>query len=418
MLKYYIIKQFGVLFVVYPIIIVGGGFSGLVLANGLTDNNIDFLLLERNDRVGKKLLATGNGRGNVTNKNIALENYHGADFSFPSFALKTYDNRHIEGFFDKKGIILTCEEGKVYPASLQANSLLDGLRLYIDEAKIKTNAYVSDITFDKAKKLFTVKTKDDIYYSRAVALCVGGMAGKAFGTDGSSYRLAEKFGHKVSKLYPALVQLVTEKGSLKGLKGVKQTVKATLTVGGKVIKTAVGDLLFTDNGLSGNTIFTLSSFSAGKTDCTINVEFVPQIDVEQIIKSLKNRRDSYPDLLGETLLSGLVHSRISSKICQEAGVAKLIYSKISDKQIEMLAKTLKNTCFKVVDTTGFDNAQVTNGGVLTKDVNPETMESKLVSGLYLCGEVLDVAGDCGGYNLQWAYSSANCVLGAIINGNR
>ena len=403
---------------VYPVIIVGGGFSGLVLANGLVDNNIDFLLLERNDRVGKKLLATGNGRGNVSNKNIALENYHGTEVSFAEYALKKYDNRHIEGFFDKKGIILTCEDNKVYPASLQANALLDGLRHYIDGRKIITNAYVTDIAYDKAKKVFSVKTKDAVYQSKAVALCVGGKAGKAFGTDGSSYKLCEAFGHKVSKLYPSLVQLVVDKNAVKGLKGVKQTVKATLKIGGKLVNSAVGDLLFTDNGLSGNTIFTLSSQVAGHKDCEIFVEFLPKIELEAIVESLKNRRASYPTLLGEALLSGLVHSRISTKLAMEHGVSKLTLDQISDKQIVNLAKALKNTQFKVVDTLGFDNAQVTHGGVLTRDVDPVTMQSKLVKGLYLCGELLDIAGDCGGYNLHWAYATANCVLGAILNGNR
>ena len=165
--------------------------------------------------------------------------------------------------------------------------------------------------------------------------------------------------------------------------------------------------MFTDNGLSGNTIFTLSSQYCGKPNCTVLVEFVPQVSLEDIIESLKNRRASYPTLSGEALLSGLVHSRISAKLCTEFGLTKLNLSQISDKQIVALANALKNTRCSIGKSMG----------VLTKDVNPITMESKLQKGLYLCGEILDIAGDCGGYNLQWAYSTANCVMGAILDGN-
>lgn len=401
---------------IYSVIIVGGGFSGLTLMNELLKDDVCFLLLEKNDRLGKKILATGNGRGNVSNVDLSADSYHGDDRSFCEYALKTYDNGHIRRFFEEKGVLLTSENGRIYPLSLQANAVLDALRLQADEKRVKTSCEVTDITFDQKQKLFKVYTEKGEYLSKKVVLCVGGKAAPHFGTDGKSYRLAEKFGHTITDLYPSLVQLTAEKQDIQGLKGVKENAKVTACLGKRVLSCLEGDILFTDNGVSGNTVFYLSSYITDKQGVSLYVDFLPGIEKAVCVDSLIKRRSAFPDLPIESFLSGLVHSRISYKTISDVFKEKtnsLKYKDVSDADIVRLVEKLKNTVIRITGNTGFSNCQVTKGGIFTNQVDNVTMESKLVKGLYFCGEVLDVDGNCGGYNLQWAFSSAQCVYNAI-----
>lgn len=401
---------------IYSVIIVGGGFSGLVLANECKSGGVPFLLLEKNDRLGKKILATGNGRGNVSNVDLSIKHYHSNENGFCEYAIKNYDNGLIARFFEERGVLLSDENGKIYPVSRQANAVLDALRLGLSDDEFKTSSQVTDITYDKAKKVFTVLADNKAYYAKNVALCVGGKSSPNFGSDGKSYSLAEKFGHKITKLYPSLVQLTTKKESVKGLKGVKENAKVTAFDGTVMLSEAVGDILFTDNGVSGNTVFSLSSYLVDKKNPKIKIDFLPDLSAETCKQNLENRRAYYKDLTVESFLSGLVHSRISYKTVfglYGDKTAKLKYSDVTDRDIDKLVTALKNTEIEIVGNLGFSQSQVTKGGVSVKDVDALTMESKLQKGLYLIGEVLDVDGDCGGYNLQWAFSSAKCAYRSI-----
>lgn len=403
---------------IYPVIIVGGGFSGLVLANLLNDDKINYLLIEKNDRLGKKILATGNGRGNVSNLDLSLSHYHGKNPSFCEYAIKNFDNRLIGRFFESKGVLLSNEGNRIYPSSKQANGILDCLRLGLNEKNILLSTAVTDIVYDEHKKFFTVTANGKEYFAENVVLSVGGAVGEHFGTDGSSYRLVEKFGHKVSKLYPSLVQLTADKESVKGLKGVKETAEVKAFSDDRFLSVAKGDLLFTDNGVSGNTVFFLSSYLTDVKNPSLKVNFIPDVLDENAVKILKVRKNTFPKLSAESFLSGLVHSRISYKICSDfygKKTSSLKYEDITDKDISNLVKLLKNTVINITGTCGFKNAQVTRGGIDTTFVNNATMQSKIIKGLYFTGEVLDVDGDCGGYNLQWAFSSATCAYRSIID---
>lgn len=403
-------------FMIYPVIIVGGGFSGLITMNLLIKDGIDFLLLEKNDRLGKKILATGNGRGNVSNLDLSLSHYHGKDAFFASYAVKNYDNGLIAEFFKEKGVILSAENGKLYPMSKQANSILDALRFSDNKKKAKTSAEVKDISFDEKTKVFTVDSTIGRFYAKKVVLAVGGKSSPHFGTDGKSYSLAQKFGHKLTPLYPSLVQLTTEKDAIRGLKGVKEYAKVSSYDGDKFLDSMTGDILFTDNGISGNTAFFLSSRLVDGLNPVVYVNFLPDTDDSVVIDSLKARRKEYPLLGAETFLSGLVHSRIARKTAIKVlgeNIADIKYEDVSDVEIEKLVYVLKNTKIKITGNAGFSNSQVTKGGIDTKDVSPETMQSVFNPNLYLIGEVLDVDGDCGGYNLQWAFSSAMCAYKSI-----
>ena len=394
------------------VVIVGGGFSGLILANSLKTKKIDFLLIEKNDRVGKKILATGNGRCNFTNQYLSEECYHEGQKGFSAYAIKKFDNQAIEGFFKNLGVLSTVENGKVYPASLLANSILDALRLALLGEEVLTSSKVVDIK--KSGNIFSVKLDNgDIINAENVVLAFGGKAGSQFGTDGSSYTLATNFGHKLTKLYPSLVQMKCESQAVKGLKGIKQKAKVELYNGNKFIKSTYGDLLFADNGVSGNAVFYLSSYLGSADKPSLIVDLVPDYNAEEIFASLQNKVKAFPNITGDKLLNGVVASRLSTKIATELEIHGKKLCELSNQKINLAIERVKKYRIVVTGTLGFNNAQVTSGGIETSYVDNKTFESKLAPGLYIIGEALDVDGDCGGYNLQFAFSSAMCVSEAI-----
>ncbi len=384
----------------YKAVIIGGGASGLVsairLANEFSGDNI--CVLERLDRVGKKILSTGNGQGNITNEKINLSFFHGKNPTFCEFALKEYDNLSVINFYKELGLLITVENGKIYPMSKQASSVLDALRFKVENLGISviTNAYVKDISV--SNNLFTVKTESgNDFFCENVILAVGGKSAKHLGTDGSSYSLYEKFGHKTSALYPSLVQLKAEMKNLKGLKGLKQKVNVKVVGNENIVKS--GDILFTDYGVSGNAIFGISSYlDKGKGE--ISVDFCPEITEEDLNAFLTEKIKNCNYLSEEYLLSGIINNKIGYALIKNSGL------KVDITNIKNIVKTIKNYKISITGTMGFDYSQVTNGGLLTEDFDNKTMQSKLQKGLYAIGEVLDIDGDCGGYNLQWAFSSA------------
>lgn len=394
------------------VVIVGGGFSGLVAANRLKDKNIDFLLVEKNDRVGKKILATGNGRCNFSNRNLSENFYHGENKNFCEQAIKKYDNKAIEGFFEHLGVLSTVENGKVYPASLTANSILDALRLRLRDDEVLTNSKV--VSIESCGEYFTVTTDSGKKIkAENVILAFGGKVGKQFGTDGSSYSLATNFGHKLTKLYASLVQMKCDMAAVKGLKGIKQKALVGLYSDKTLVKQTEGDLLFTDNGVSGNAIFFLSSYIHELIKPNLIVDFVPDYTKEEIYLSLENKVKAFPSVTGDRLLNGIVASRLSSKIAVELSFNNKKLCEIEKTAINQAIDRVKGYNIAGLSTLGFDNAQVTHGGIVTSDIDIFTFESKLQKGLYIVGEALDIDGDCGGYNLQFAFSSAMCAAEAI-----
>lgn len=392
---------------IYKVAVIGGGASGLMCAVDLcSDKNAlsgsDVLILERNDRVGKKLIATGNGQGNLMNEHFGVENYRG-ERSFIEKFVRLAKEIDLEKYLSDLGIPLcTLKDGKMYPLSRQANSVLDSLRAYLSfkGCVTQTEAFVKGV---KSKKDYFVLTTDNgDYFAEKVVMATGGMAAKQFGTDGSSYLLAERFGHKKTNLYPALVQLKTETNAIKGLKGLKEVASVTAYKNGKPLKTCVGDLLFTDYGVSGNTVFQLSSVFDGMGEEYLSVEFLPELSIEKLVEII-TKRQSLEHIDNNEVLSGILNKRV--------GQAVLKASK--SNQATDIAHAVKNFKLKITGNLGFNYAQVTKGGIATKDVNPLTMESKLVKDFYLVGETLDVDGDCGGYNVTFAFVSGIIASRAI-----
>ncbi len=383
----------------YKVIIVGAGASGLLCAvellggeNALSPS--DVLLLEANERVGKKLVATGNGQGNFANENFCAEKYHG-DRSFISAFVQQFNEMDLEGYFASIGIPLcTADDGKKYPVSKQANSALDIIRMYLAHkgCKIVTDARVQDVKYVGGR--YQIKTSQKTFYSQNTVLAFGGKAGKQFGTDGTSYHLAQNFSHNLTELYPSLVQLKTPLEKIKGLKGQKEYVTVSAYDGDRFIAQESGELLFTEYGISGSAVFYLSSRLTDKKNPNVKIEFLPQFTKEQVADLIKTRLQlGYFDV-GDCLV-GILNKKIGQAIVKN----------VESPSPEKIASAVKNFRLKITGNLGFNYAQVTKGGIDTNQINPFSMQSKLQKGLYIIGEALNVDGDCGGYNLSFAFAT-------------
>lgn len=397
----------------YSVAVIGGGFSGLCFCNLLLKNQKisaeNVVLLEGGKRVGKKILATGNGRGNLTNVCVSPEFYHGsADFA--AAALKRYSNAELIDFFYSLGLI-TCEEnGKIYPASFSASAICDVLRFSLEDKKLRvlTEFYVNDLNFDLKNDCFSIKSNNgEQIFAKKVVLATGGASGAGFLTDGKSYALAKKFGHKITDLSPSLVQIKTEREILKGLKGLKQEVNLSLFGSVKkgesprFIKCFSGDLLFCDYGVSGNAAFSLSAYLKGVNEPTLKIEFLPNFSESELNKKLVPLAKNGASL--ERVFVSVLPSRLMQTLIKRAGFAPQNIA--TEKNVSAVNRLIKGLFVKVEGVLNFESSQVTAGGVDVRDVNFD-MQSKLKKGLYIIGEALNVDGDCGGYNLQWAFTSA------------
>ncbi|MBO4594260.1 MAG: aminoacetone oxidase family FAD-binding enzyme [Clostridia bacterium] len=379
----------------FKVAVVGGGAAGLTLAAELVRKGVkggDILVLERNDRVGKKLLVTGNGQCNLSNENMRPEFYHGDAAVISSFleGLKTFD---LKEFFYSLGVPLKADgEGRIYPLSKQAGAVLDAFRFFLTENSVEIVTGAKVLSAEKKDGVFRLVSEKGEFSADKVAFAFGGAAGKRFGTDGTSYSLAESFGHSVTSLYPSLVQIKTETQKIRGLKGLKEDVRITASDGERAIRTETGELLFTDYGVSGSVVFKISGYLAGLSDPRINIEFLPDFTRKEIEKII-NDKLRLDFINKKEILSGLLNKMVGAAVVKTAKA-------LSAPEI---AKAVKNFCLKVTGNTGFNNAQVTKGGINGGEIRPETFESKLCDGLYIVGESLDVDGDCGGYNLTFAF---------------
>ncbi len=393
----------------YKVAIVGGGSAGLITAIELLSNSTilkgeEIAILERNDRVGKKLIATGNGQGNLTNANFGQEFYHG-EKGFVRAFVEQANAIDIKKYLAKLGVYLTeGKDGKIYPLSKQASAVLDIFRAFLKNKGVEeiTDCKIENVRNDGQKFILSANGKN--IFAEKVVLAFGGKSAKQFGTDGTSYNLAQSFGHKITELYPTLVQLKTELKDIKGLKGLKENVKLTALDKDVELKSATGELLFTEYGVSGNAVFQISTELTRCKSPKIRVEFLPELDKKQIMDMLIAREKS-GYISGENYLTGIVNKRVGQAIIKRAG-------RIAPSAV---VNALKSFEIEVTGNLGFNYSQVTRGGVETKNVNPFTMESKLQKGLYIVGEALDIDGDCGGYNLTFAFVSGIISARAIKN---
>lgn len=370
-------------------------------------------ILERNPRVGKKILATGNGRCNFTNINAGVDFYHGSNPKFAYSALANFTVEDTIRFFEKLGIAHKVEDfGKVFPMSDQASSVLDVLRYELKElgVRIVVDAFIKEIT--RANGKFIVELADGkVYHGDRVILATGGKAMPSSGSDGSGYDLASRLGHGIIEVFPALVQLMLEGSFFKRIEGVKFVGTAEIIHRGKSVARDRGDILFANYGVSGPPILQISR-AAGELlkegeEVHLRITVMDRMSREELRDLLNRRFQSSPTKPVDFSLVGLINKRLIPVVLQQAGIDDITCpaASLSAKDRQGIVDILTDWRFKVRGTKGWSSAQVTAGGIDTSEIDPNTMESKLVRGLFFAGEVMDIDGQCGGYNLQWAWSS-------------
>lgn len=391
-------------------IILGGGAAGLTAAAALADSGLRVAIIERLDRVGKKILSTGNGRCNLSNTDMD-PGYYAPSTSFVSEVYRQTTPKDVLAFFDSLGLMTAAEEGRIYPRSMQASAVLDVLRIACEKGNVQI------ITGQKAVSILPSKRggwsvqleSGEGVFAPALLCAMGGSAAPSMGTDGSGLRLLTKLGHRAAPLYPALVQLKSAHPALKSLKGIRVQAQLTLCVNGKTAAQETGELLFQDYGVSGVCVFQLSRFASralaeGKS-VTLSVNLLPEVD--DVHNWLCQRIERHPHWAASQLFTGVLHRLLAQAILKEAGVpADAVLSALTHAQHSALTRALSSFSLPLTGTQGFAQAQVTAGGILTDEVDPATLQSRLFSGLYLAGELLDVDGPCGGYNLHFAFASA------------
>ncbi len=399
--------------------IIGGGASGLCTALSLKQKNINIsvAVFEQLQRVGKKLITTGNGRCNITNKNLSLKRYHSENPEFFKFALNKYSNCFAENFFNGLGVLFKSEEDKVYPYSLQASSVVDALRFGIDRMGVKL--YLETEITDTIKKNgnYIICSNDKKYFAKTVVIATGLLSGgKKLGSSGSMLKILKNKGYSVIPTTPSIVQIKTDNSVTKSLKGIKVEADATLVFNDKKLKTESGEVLFCDYGLSGPPILQLSREVSRKNGkFYILLDLMPEYSFDDLVALLNDRTKALSDSCLEEFFTGMLNKRVGQQLIKFIGKPlKDNTQTLSQKDIKALAFLIKNLRFEVLGTTGFENSQVTAGGLDTEGFEDKTMMSKKDKGLFAVGEVLDVDGDCGGFNLQWAWSSAFCASDAII----
>ena len=390
--------------------IIGAGASGMAAALAAAENpEVEVLVLERQSRVGRKLLATGNGRCNLTNLHALEGGYHGESPDFSKEALTRFSPEETLAWFRSLGLYTVAEpSGRVYPYSDQANSVVDVLRLAMDKPNI---TLVTGFTVEKIRREpegFTLGSREDSYFCHKVIVACGGLAGSKLGGTMSGYQLLGKLGHRSTRLRPALVQIKCGWGGVVGLKGVRANCHVKIFRDEALFAQSTGELQFTEMGLSGPVIFEISrDVCFGKGDWEARLDFLPEMSpVELEAMLLERKQRNFPM---EELLTGILHNRLGRVLTKAAGIGGRQAGDLTREEIAQVCRTVKAFAIPLTEPLGMDSAQVTAGGVLTENFDPKTLESRLVPGLYACGEVLDVDGDCGGYNLQWAWSSGRCA---------
>lgn len=389
------------------IAIIGAGASGMAAALSAAENEKNqVILLERQARVGRKLQATGNGRCNLSNIHATTQGYHGQNPDFVKGAISAFSPEDTLAWLGSLGLFTVTEEsGKVYPYSDQANSVVDVLRFALEKENItlKTGYEVSKV--QKTENGFLLTNGEESITCDKLIIACGGLAGSKLGGTMAGYKLLEKFGHRSTKLRPSLVQIKSSWPELPSLKGIRANCHVQILHNGALYAQSTGELQLTEHGISGPVIFEISrDVCAERGKWTAKLDFLPHISAEIVDAELQRRRQT--DLPMEELLTGMIHNRLGRVLTKTAGVkGKQYANQISNAELLEVVANVKGLEIDLTEPLGMDSAQVTAGGVITDGFDPNTMESKLVPGLYACGEVLDIDGDCGGYNLQWAWSS-------------
>ncbi len=389
--------------------IIGAGASGIMAAIKASALGAKVTLFDKKDKIGKKILVTGNGRCNFSNLNLSEDYYYTDDDDYLKRALNKFNNKDLIFFFTELGLLIKEKNGYLYPACEQASTVLDVLRNGLKKRNVEVITETNIVSaVKKDGKFILTSEKKETFEFDSIIVSTGGMASLSKGETANGYKLCESFGHNVSKLYPALTQLKCEGLNFKAVSGVKSDCRLSLFVEDELAMSQLGEVLFTDYGISGIVSMQVSHYAAECLDAGRNVyavlDLIPDFK-EEDLKSL-----TIPKLLlngdetCEEFFTGLLHKKLNMEIIKANGLKPSeIVGNIDREKIVDAVLSVKEIMLRVVGTNGFDQAQVTAGGVPTEELTDD-LESKLVKDLYIVGELVNIDGICGGYNLQWAFT--------------
>lgn len=392
----------------YDVIIIGAGASGLMAGITAGRNGERVLILEANDKPGRKILATGNGKCNFTNLYIDKDSFRSDNPKFVEEVLSEFNVEKTIDFFDKLGIYYKNKNGYLYPHSEQAASVVKVLIMEAERLRIKIeyNTYVKKIS----KPNFTLITDNSKWFSQKLIIATGGCASSKLGSDGSGYTFAKALGHNIIKPVPALVQLLSSNKYCKNLAGVRANGLVKVYEGNKLIVCEEGELQFTNYGISGIPILQISRYVTKlldrKAKVKLEINLLNEMSEEKLYELINKRIHHSTDKTVYGMLIGLFNEKLINVLLGNCKIRKEIPAeRISKKDVDRLVNEIRHFNMNITSHNSFENAQVTAGGIDTREIESSTMESKLVKGLYFAGEIVDVDGTCGGYNLQWAWSS-------------
>lgn len=398
-------------------IIIGAGASGLCGAIVLARAGQRVVLLEQNSKVGKKILVSGNGKCNIDNKYITSNRFHSQNPNFIEEVLDGYDFKAIEKFFTSIGLeLMEGKEGKIFPMSLQASSVVELLEYEAKRAGVEIICDCAVTGIEKEGEYFKVETSQGTKECSKLLIASGSPAAPQLGGNNSGYAFATKMGHSLIPRHPSLVQLCSEESWVKECAGVKVAGQAKLYANGEQITEKEGDILFTNYGISGLAILDLSrevsTRLANFNYCELSLDLIPTFSKEKLTNLLLNRIEKESEKPIELWLQGVINKKLIKIILKQSKCKSRVESDLNRKEINKLVHSIKNLKLNINDTKGFKGAEVATGGIDTTEVNPKTMESKIIPNLYFAGEILDVDGDRGGFNFHFAWV---CGLRVGIN---
>lgn len=400
--------------------VIGGGASGMMAAVTAASEGARVILLEHKDRIGKKILSTGNGRCNFTNIHQEPICYHSEDPLFPWEVVEKFNAQAVISFFLQLGVYSKNRNGYIYPNSDQASAVLDAFRMELDRLKVEIRTGVECREIRPGKKGFTVLTDQGPVRADRVILCAGSKAAPTTGSDGSGYDLAKKLGHRILPVLPSLTALKCEEKFFKSIAGVRANGSVSIWSGGECIAKDTGEIQLTDYGISGIPVFQVSRYASKllyeKKETDAVLDFMPDFTKTQTDAFLRARAKTRPDKSAEMFLIGLFHKKLCDLWIRLSEIPRQRKAgELTEDEIARLTDLIKEFRVRVRETNPYDKAQVCCGGVDTREVNPETLESVYVPGVYFAGEILDVDGMCGGYNLTFAWASGY-VAGKAASG--
>ena len=407
------------------IAIVGGGAAGLIASiaaaqyANMQDKKVKIIVLEKENRVGKKILMTGNGKCNLTNKNLDSRFYHSNSNNAIDSVLNKFTYPFIVEFFESLGLIFREDkEGRVYPYCDQASSVLDVIRSKMQELKVEEICNFEVVSIQKNKSFFVIESKELKIKAKRVVVSTGGRASILSCKNNNIYSALTGLGHKLTPTFPSLVKVNTNSNFIGSLKGIRCRAGVSVVADGRSLKTEVGELQFGDNVVSGICVFSISRliseyfslgtiYSVNYKNVDILIDLFPDYSLEDFKKIMGRAFTLKKKSSLDELFTGIINKRIGMSILKSLNMVPLSrkVESLTSEEKDNIVSTLKGWKFKPKGVSKWENAQVTAGGIDIREFNMKTMESKKEKGLFACGEVLDVDGDCGGFNLHWAWSS-------------